>query len=88
MTVEFRAGAKPQTHTIEVGQPATVLVDVQTPGQIDIPSLGLTDTAEPLTPAMFEVLVTAKGEHSIMAQPATSDALPSKIGTLKAVPAP
>ena len=87
VTVEFRAGAKPQTREIEVDQPATVLVDVETPGQIDIPSLGLTDAAEPLTPAMFELLVTAKGKHSIMAQPATSDALPSKIGTLKVVPA-
>lgn len=87
VTVEFRAGAKPQTRKIEVGQPATVLVDVQTPGQIDIPSLGLTDAAEPLTPALFEVLVTAKGKHAIMAQPATSDALPSTIGTLKVVPA-
>jgi len=86
-TVEFRSGAKPQTRELEVGQPATVLVDVETPGQIDIPSLGLTDAAEPLTPAMFEVLVTAKGKHAIMAQPATSDALPSKIGTLKVVPA-
>lgn len=87
VTVEFRAGAKPQTRAIEVDQPATVLVDVETPGQIAIPSLGLTDAAEPLTPAMFELLVTAKGKHSIMAQPATSDALPSKIGTLKVVPA-
>lgn len=87
VTVEFSAGAKPQTRAIEVGQPATVLVDVQTPGQIDIPSLGLTDAAEPLTPALFEVLVTAKGKHAIMVQPATSDALPSKLGTLKVVPA-
>ena len=86
-TIEFRSGAKPQTRKLEVGQPATVLVDVETPGQIDIPTLGLTDAAEPLTPAMFEVLATAKGNHAIMAQPATSDALPSKIGTLKVVPA-
>ncbi len=86
-TVEFGSGAKPPTRTVEVGQPATVLVEVGTPGQVDIPSLGLTDTAEPLTPALFEVLATAKGEHAILAQPAGSDSPPAKVGTLKVVPA-
>jgi hypothetical protein len=87
-TIEFRNGAKPQTHKLEQGQPATVLVDVETPGQVDIPSLGLTDTGEPLTPAMFEILETKPGSHPIMVQPAASETLPSKIGTLKIVPAP
>jgi hypothetical protein len=86
-TIEFRNGAKPQTHELELGQPATVLVDVETPGQIDIPSLGLTEPAEPLTPAMFEVIVTRKGSYPILVQPAASDTLPSKVGTLKVVPA-
>lgn len=86
-TVEFESGAKPPTRTVEVGQPATVLVDVETPGQVAIPSLGLTDTAEPLTPALFEVLATAKGEHAILAQPAGSDSPPAKVGTLRVVPA-
>jgi hypothetical protein len=86
-TIEFRSKAKPQTHELELGQPATVLVDVETPGQIDIPSLGLTAPAEPLTPAMFEILATSEGSHAIMAQPAASDTLPSKVGTLKVVPA-
>ncbi len=86
-TIEFRSGAKPQTLELKVGQPATVLVDVETPGQIDIPTLGLTGAAEPLTPALFEVLATTAGSHAIMAQPASSDALPSKVGTLKVVPA-
>lgn len=85
-TIEFRASAKPQTHELEQGQPATVLVDVETPGQVNIPSLGLTDTGEPLTPAMFEVLETQPGSHSIMVQPAASETLPSKVGTLKIVP--
>jgi hypothetical protein len=87
-TIEFRNAAKPQTHELEQGQPATVLVDVETPGQVDIPSLGLTDTGEPLTPAMFEILETKAGSHPIMVQPAASETLPSKVGTLKIVPAP
>lgn len=86
-TIEFRTGAKPQTRKLELGQPATVLVDVETPGQIDIPTLGLTEPAEPLTPALFEVLATAKGRHAIMVQPAGSETLPSKVGTLEVVPA-
>ncbi len=87
-TIEFRNVAKPQTHKLEQGQPATVVVDVETPGQVNIPSLGLTDTGEPLTPAMFEILETKSGSHPIMVQPAASETLPSKVGTLKIVPAP
>jgi hypothetical protein len=86
-TIEFRSAAKPQTLKLEQGQPATVLVDVETPAEVNIPSLGLTDTAEPLTPAMFEILATEPGSHPIMVQPAASETLPSKIGTLKVVPA-
>jgi hypothetical protein len=86
-TIEFRTAAKPQTRKVEVGQAATVLVDVETPGDVDIPSLGLTEPAEPLTPAMFEVRVTDPGSHPIMVQPAASETLPSKVGTLEVVPA-
>lgn len=86
-TIEFRAAAEPQTRELEVGQPATVVVDVETPGQVDIPSLGLTDAGEPLTPALFEVLVEEPGSHAITVQPAGSQTLPSKAGTLKVVPA-
>jgi len=87
-TIEFGNRAKPQTHELEVGQPTTVLVDVETPGEVDIPSLGLTDSGEPLTPAMFEILATNPGSHPIMVQPAASETLPSKVGTLKIVSAP
>jgi len=86
-TIEFRPGARPRTRKLELGRPATVLVDVKTAGQIEIPSLGLTEPAEPLTPARFEVLVTTRGSHAIMARPAASDGPPSKVGTLKVVPA-
>jgi hypothetical protein len=84
-TIEFRAAARPQTRKLEVGQAATVLVDVETPGDVDIPSLGLTEPAEPLTPAMFELRVTSAGRHPIMVQPAASETLPSKAGTLVVV---
>jgi hypothetical protein len=86
-TIRFRAGAKPRTRKLEQGRPATVLVDVETPGQVDIPSLGLTQPAEPLTPARFDVLVPRAGKHPIVLEPAASDAISSKIGTLTVVPA-
>lgn len=86
-TITFGTAAKPQTHELEVGQAATLLVDVETPGEVDIPSLGLTETGEPLTPALFEVIETEPGKHPIMVQPAASETLPSKVGTLQVVPA-
>jgi hypothetical protein len=85
-TIEFEPGAKPRTLELEVGQPATVLVAVETPGEVDIPSLGLTEPAEPLTPALFELLVTEAGSHPIVVQPAASETLRSRIATLKVVP--
>ena len=84
-TIEFRPAAKPQTREVEAGRPVTVLVDVETPGQIDIPSLGLTKPAEPLTPAVFELLVDEPGSHPITVQPAAPETLPSKAGTLEVV---
>jgi hypothetical protein len=87
-TIEFRPGARPQTRELEVGQPATVLVAVETPAQVDIPSLGLTQPAEPLTPAVFELLVDEAGSHPITIQPAAPETLPSKAGTLEVVAEP
>jgi hypothetical protein len=84
-TIELRPAAKPQTRRLRVGQPATVLVDVETPGQVDIPSLGLTQPAEPLTPAVFELLIVEAGRHAITVQPAAPETLPSKVGTLEVV---
>jgi hypothetical protein len=86
-TIEFRDPAKPQTLKIEVDQPATVLVDVEAPGQVEIPSLGLTASADPLTPATFEILATEAGSHGIVVQPAAAGARPAKVGTLRVVPA-
>lgn len=87
VTLEFPAGARPRTRELEVDRAATVLVDVETPSEVDIPSLGLTEPAEPLTPALFEVLADAPGSHPILVQPAGSEGPPSRTGTLKAIPA-
>lgn len=86
-TLELGAAAEPAVGRLQVGQPATLLVDVRTPGQVDIPTLGLTQAAQPLTPARFELLVTEPGRHEIVFQPAGAETLASKIGTLQVVPA-
>jgi hypothetical protein len=87
VTLELRAGARPQIRKLEQGRPATLLVEVETPSQVDIPSLGLTQAAERLTPARFDVLIGEPGNHRILLHPAASGGISSRIGTLKVVPA-
>ena len=53
--------AEDQTRRVEAGQPPTVEVSGGEPGQVSIPLLGLSGAAEPVTPARFDVLVSAAG---------------------------
>jgi hypothetical protein len=78
--VTFPAGDR-STQRIEAGQAATVLVEVEEAGQVDISGLGMSATAEPLTPARFEVLTSATGRYPITFEPAGGDAQ-SRAGTL------
>ena len=57
---------------IKAGQAATVVVEVPEPGQVSIDSLGMTSTAEPTTPARFDVLTSAAGRYPITFLPAGS----------------
>lgn len=82
--IELRA-CKRQTCELQLGQPVTVVVDVDVPGQVDIPSLGLTEPAQPLTPATFDLLPGEAGRHDVTLAPAGSDAAPTEVGTLKVV---
>jgi hypothetical protein len=70
--VSFDA-ADPGRERVEAGRPATVRVAVSDPGQVEIPSLGLTSAAEPLTPARFDVLADSPGSHRIRFTPAAGD---------------
>jgi hypothetical protein len=83
--VRFSAAGSPRTREVEQGQPATVLVEVESPGEVSIPSLGLIETAEPLTPARFDVFATEPAAHEIVFQPARPGAERSTIGTLEIV---
>ena len=55
---------------VAAGRPATVVVEVDEPGQAHIEGLGLTAAAEPLTPARFDVLVESPGRYPISFTPA------------------
>jgi hypothetical protein len=61
-----------RAHRIDAGQAATVVVEVPEAGQVSIDSLGMTSTAEPTTPASFDVLTSAAGRYPITFTPAGS----------------
>lgn len=84
-TIRFRAGEGPTEKTLDAGNPAEVLVEVDAPAQVYIPSLGLTAPADPLTPARFDVLADEPGRHRIVVAPADPDADGTTAGTLKVV---
>jgi hypothetical protein len=57
-TIELTFNAsRDQRRRLDAGQPASVLVEVDEPGLVEIPDLGLSAPADSLTPARFEVLV-------------------------------
>jgi hypothetical protein len=63
-----------QTRRLDAGQPATVLVEVDEPGLVEIPDLGLSAPAQPLTPARFDVLSSDPGRLTITFTPVDDDA--------------
>lgn len=69
-TVRFAAGRRREVRRLEAGSAATVLVEVSDPGQVRIEGLGLTQPAEPLTPARFDVLLAQPGSSRVVAEPA------------------
>jgi hypothetical protein len=64
---------KAGTRRIQAGQAATVVVEVPQPGQVSIEALGMTDAAEPTTPATFDVLTSNPGRYPITFTPAGSN---------------
>ncbi len=86
VTVRFAAGRPDQSRQVEQGRPLTVLVKAESPSEVRIPSLGLIEPADPLTPARFEILATEPGEHEIVVQPAEPGAERSTVGSLEIVP--
>ncbi len=65
--------AKTQRRRLDAGRPASVEVSVTEPGQVTIPALGLTASAEPVTPARFDVLVQDAARLPILFTPAAGE---------------
>jgi hypothetical protein len=77
--------SEPGAQKIRAGQAATVYVEVDEPGQVEIADLGLSAAAEPLTPARFDLLTSETGRHPITFLPAADEAATVRIGTLVVV---
>lgn len=80
--LSFRAtpsGRRLTVRTAPVGGHVVIQVKVATAGDVAIPSLGLTASAEPGTPAMFDVIVPAGRADVTFAEPF---APPRTIGAL------
>ena len=70
LELRFEPASKPRTRRLEAGRPATMIVAVDEPGQVEIEGLGLSAAAEPLTPARFDVLATDEGRYPVRFTPA------------------
>lgn len=55
------------------GSAATVEVEVDEPGIVEIPALGRSAPATPLTPARFAILASRPGRYELRFTPATGD---------------
>ena len=64
-------GPKKESKRLAAGRAATVEVSVAEPGDVSIPGLGLTEPAEPDTPASFDVLATSPGPYELVFMPAS-----------------
>ena len=82
--IAFPAEGRLRTKELELGRPATVIVQVSEPGEVSVEGLGLVAAAEPLTPARFEVLGREPVEHRIRFTPAGSSEA-ATVGTLAIV---
>jgi hypothetical protein len=77
----FRAGGRREIRRVAIGRPAVVSVASTRAGLVSIPELGLNGSAEPGTPAHFELFETRPGRFPLLFSAAGSDRQ-ERIGTL------
>jgi hypothetical protein len=65
--------AENESERMRAGEAATLEVAVEEPGTVEIPDMGLSAVAEPLTPARFDVLGTRPGRYELLFTPAGGD---------------
>jgi hypothetical protein len=69
----FFDAAENESERIRAGDAATLEVAVEEPGTVEIPDMGLSAAAEPVTPARFDVLATRPGRYELLFTPAGGD---------------
>jgi hypothetical protein len=62
--------AENETMRLRAGDAATVSVSVEEAGSVEIPGMGLSATADPVTPARFDVLASRPGRYDLLFTPA------------------
>lgn len=82
--IRFPAADRPVRRRLETGRSATVRVEVEEPGQVELRGLGLTSYAEPLTPARFDVLAGEPASVGVWLAAAGTTSL-RRLGTLEVV---
>jgi hypothetical protein len=71
-TVSFQA-SEDQSMKLRAGDAATVDVAVSEAGTVEIPDMGLSSAADPVTPARFDVLATRPGRYELIFIPARGE---------------
>ena len=84
-TIRLRPGMKKKPRRLVVGRPATLIVSVTGPGQVDIPKLGLVQPAEPLTPARFDLLISTPDRIRVFLRPASGNNVRRPVGSIDVV---
>lgn len=79
--VTFDDPEREVTRRVRAGQAATVLVEVDEPGEVEIPDLGLSSFGDPITPARFDVFASAPGSYQVLFTSASGDES-TAVGTL------
>jgi hypothetical protein len=59
---------------LPAGEAATLEVTVNQPGSVEIPGLGLSTSADHLTPARFDLLTNQPGRYELLFTPAGAEA--------------
>jgi hypothetical protein len=82
--LRFDQGGRREVRELQVGRAATVVVNVDSAGQAELPGLGDIRPAEPSTPASFDVFTNQRGSFPVIFHPAGGGHT-ERLGTLRVV---
>ena len=82
--LRFDQGGRREVRDLQVGRAATVVVNVDSAGQAELPGLGDIRPAEPATPASFDVFTNQPGSFPVIFHPAGGGHT-ERVGTLRVV---